>query len=107
MPRPIAAPTPLPACAGVGVVRDSAAIAPANAAPLPICPKRLNTVWFVLMALLHLLQFQVRCVGYWIAQMDHQAGEPAATLPHISVMFSIVDRLAIWDRRQHQGGALR
>src|SRR5438477_5855245 len=51
MPRPIAAPTPLPACAGVGVVKDSAAIAPASATPLPICPKRLNTVWFVLMAL--------------------------------------------------------
>src|SRR2546430_17606591 len=96
MPRPIAASTPLPACAGVGVVRDSAAIAPANAAPLPICPKRLNGVWFVLMAPLHLLQFQVRCVGYWIAQMDHQAGEPAATLPNISGMVSIGERVGLW-----------
>jgi hypothetical protein len=34
-----------------GVVKDSAAIAPASATPFPICPKRLETVWFVLMAL--------------------------------------------------------
>src|SRR5260370_41846767 len=52
MPSPIAAPTPLPpAYADVGVVKDRAAIAPASAAPFPICPKRLETVWFVLMAL--------------------------------------------------------
>src|SRR5438874_6125234 len=91
MPRPIAAPTPLPACAGVGVVRDSAAIAPANAAPLPICPKQLNTVWFVLMAPLHLLQFQVRCVGSMCPILDRADGSPGRrTGCHASPYFRYV-----------------
>jgi hypothetical protein len=52
MPSPIAAPTPLPpAYADVGVVKDTAAIAPASTTPFPIRPKRLETIWFVLMAL--------------------------------------------------------
>src|SRR5689334_13113127 len=87
MPRPIAAPTPsLPACAGVGVVKDSAAIAPASTAPFPICPKRLETVWFVLMAL-SALQFQVRQSGYWLAPPDRHVAESAANLPQVSVVF--------------------
>ena len=59
MPSPIAAPTPLPpAYADVGVVKDSAAIAPASAMPFPICPKRLETSWFVLMALSSFCNFK-------------------------------------------------
>src|SRR5207244_754914 len=101
MPSPIAAPTPLPpACAGVGFVSDSAAIAPANATPFPICPKRLETVWFVLMALSVFCNFKFDGLNIGIAQKDRHAGESAAKLLQVSVMFSIVDRFAIWDRRQ-------
>src|SRR5438270_7241967 len=101
MPRPIAAPTPLPACAGVGVVKDSAAIAPANAAPLPICPKRLNTVWFVLMALSIFCDFKLDGLDIGSRKRIATPESPLPRFPifHISVMFSIVNGLAIWDQR--------